>query len=98
MGFVSLRLCELLLLAFASGLVFQGARGGESWAWGWPDGPDRSVAGVQAASPSVTVMLPAQLAVCFSGFMVEDMAWDSSVSDPFPFRVDVLCDTLDFLV
>ena len=43
-------------------------------------------------------MLPAQLAVCFSGFMVEDVAWDSSVSDPFPFRVDVLCDTLDFLV
>ena len=53
---------------------------------------------MQAASPSVTVTPPAQLAVCFSGFMVEDVAWDLSVSDPFPFRADVLCDTLDFLV
>lgn len=51
----------------------------------------QKAAGLQAAPPSVTVTPPPQLALCCSGFTVEDVAWDLSVLGLFPFRVDVFC-------
>lgn len=72
------------------------------WRGGLGLGMDRwagqKAAGAQAAPPSMTVTPPPQLALCFSGFMAEDVAWDSSVLGPFPFCVDVFCNALDFLV
>lgn len=55
----------------------------------------QKAAGIQTAPPSMTVTPPPQLALCLSGFMVENVV---GTRGPFPFRVDVLCNALDFLV